>query len=117
MKCEETPQMSFVDLQLQRRKVNSDFFNRINAVMDWSALRSLIEPAYGKGFSPTDRPCYDCIVLFRTELMRVWYGLSDVEMEEQVNDRLSFSRFAGPGMDDEVPDSPRGQREYESGPT
>lgn len=39
------------------------------------------------------------------ELMRVWYGLSDGEIEEQVNDRLSFSRFAGLGMDDVVPDS------------
>ena len=45
------------------------------------------------------------MVLFRMELTRVWYGLSDGEVEEQVNDRLSFSRFAGLGMDDEVPDS------------
>ena len=37
--------------------------------------------------------------------MRMWYGLSDSEIEEQVNDRLSFSRFAGLGMDDTVPDS------------
>ena len=37
--------------------------------------------------------------------MRMWYGLSDGEIEEQVNDRLSFSRFAGLGMDDTAPDS------------
>ncbi len=65
----------------------------------------MIEPAYGKGTFPTGRLYYDCMVLFRMELMRVWYGLSDVEIEEQVNGRLSFSRFVGPGMDDEVPDS------------
>ena len=45
------------------------------------------------------------MVLFRMELMRTWYGLSDGEIEEQVNDRLSLSRFAGLGMDDTVPDS------------
>ena len=45
------------------------------------------------------------MVLFRMELMRMWYGLSDGEIEELVNDRLSFSRFAGLGMDDTVPDS------------
>ena len=39
------------------------------------------------------------------ELMRTWYGLSDGEIEEQVNDRLSFSRFADLGMADEIPDS------------
>ena len=105
MKREKTSQLSFGDLQLQRRKVKSEFFNQINAVIDWQPLRALIEPAYAKGFSQTGRPCYDCMVLFRIELMRVWYGLSDGEIEEQVNDRLSFSRFAGLGMDDEVPDS------------
>ena len=105
MKRERTQQMSFCDFQLQRRKVKSEFFNQINAVVDWQPLRALIEPAYAKGFSKTGRPCYDCMVLFRMELMRTWYGLSDGEIEEQVNDRLSFSRFAGLGMADEVPDS------------
>lgn len=105
MKREKTSQLSFGDLQVQKRKVKSEFFNQINAVMDWEPLRTLIEPAYAKGFSGTGRPCYDCMVLFRIELMRTWYGLSDGEIEEQVNDRLSFSRFAGLGMDDEVPDS------------
>lgn len=105
MKQEKTSQLSFGDLQMQRRKVKSEFFNQINAVIDWQPLRALIEPAYAKGFSPTGRPCYDCMVLFRIELMRMWYGISDGEIEEQVNDRLSFSRFAGLGMDDTVPDS------------
>lgn len=105
MKRERTSQLSFGDLQMQRRKVKSVFFNQINAVIDWYPLRRLIEPAYAKGFSTTGRPCYDSMVLFRMELMRVWYGLSDGEIEEQVNDRLSFSRFAGLGMDEEVPDS------------
>ena len=95
MKQEKTSQLSFGDLQMQRRKVKSEFFNQINAVIDWHPLRALIEAAYAKGFSPTGRPCHDCMVLFRMELMRVWYGLSDGETEEQVNDRLSFSRFAG----------------------
>ena len=99
MKHEKTSQLGFGDLQMQRRKVKSGFFNQINAVIDWHPLRALIEPPYAKGFSLTGHPCYDCMVLFRMELMRMWYGLSDGEIEEQVNDRLSFSRFAGLGMD------------------
>lgn len=105
MKREKTFQLSFGDLQLLRRKVKSEFFSQINAVIDRHPLRPLIEAAYDKGFSPTGRPCYDYMVLFCMELMCVWYGLSDGEVEEQVNDRLSFSRFAGLGMDDEVPGS------------
>ena len=45
------------------------------------------------------------MVLFKTVLLHTWYGLSDVEVEEQVNDRLSFNRFVGLGMEDAVPDS------------
>ena len=105
MKRLKSPQLSFGDLQLQRRKVKSEFFYQINSVIDWHPLRALLESCLGKGFSPTGRPCYDCMVLLRMELMRVWYGLSDGEIEEQVNDRLSFSRFAGLSMDEAVPDS------------
>ena len=105
MKREKTSQLGFGDLQMQRHKVKSELFTQINAVMDWHPLRRLIDPAYAKGESATGRPCYDCMVLFRMELMRVWYGLGDGGIEEQVNDRLSFSRFAGLGMDGDVPDS------------
>lgn len=37
--------------------------------------------------------------------MQTWYGLSDYEVEEQVNDRISFSRFVGISMDGSVPDN------------
>ena len=39
------------------------------------------------------------LFLFKIELLHTWYGLSDVEVEDQVNDLLSFSRFAGLGME------------------
>ena len=42
---------------------------------------------------------------FKADLLRTWYGLSDGEVEEQVNDRLSFNRFVGLGMEDAVPNS------------
>ena len=68
-------------------------------------FRAIIEVAYTKGYKFTGRPSYDNLVLFKIELLRTWYGLSDREVEEQVNDRLPFSRFAGLGMEDIVPDS------------
>lgn len=58
---------------MQKRKVKSEFFNQINAVMGCRPFRALIEPAYDNGLSQTGRPCYDCMVLFRMELTRVWY--------------------------------------------
>ena len=96
---------SFADIFLGQRKVKQTFFSQINTVIDWSPIRAIIEVAYTKGYNSTGRPCYDSLVLFKIELLRTWYGLSDGEVEDQVNDRLSFSRFAGLGMEDTVPDS------------
>ena len=96
---------SFADIFLGQRKVKQTFFSQINTVIDWAPIRAIIEAAYTKGYNSTGRPCYDCLVLFKIELLRTWYGLSDGEVEDQVNDRLSFSRFAGLGMEDTVPDS------------
>ena len=96
---------SFADLFLGQRKVKQTFFSQINAVIDWAPIRAIIEVAYTKSYKSTGRPSYDSLVLFKIELLRTWYGLSDGEVEDQVNDRLSFSRFAGLGMEDIVPDS------------
>ena len=96
---------SFADLSLGQRKVKQTFFSQINTVIDWAPIRAIIEVAYTKGYKSTGRPSYDSLVLFKIELLRTWYGLSDGEVEDQVNDRLSFSRFAGLDMEDIVPDS------------
>ena len=96
---------SFADLFLGQRKVKQTFFSQINTVIDWAPIRAIMEVAYTKGYKSTGRPSYDSLVLFKIELLRTWYGLSDGEVEDQVNDRLSFSRFAGLGMEDIVPDS------------
>ena len=37
--------------------------------------------AYTKGNKATVRPSYDSIVLFKTEFIRTWYGISDGEVE------------------------------------
>jgi len=105
MKQQSNTSMSFADMIMGRRKVKEVFFNQINKVIDWQPLRVIIEKVYTKGNSDTGRPSYDSLVLFRTELLRVWYGLSDGEVEDQVNDRISFSRFVGLSMEDDVPDS------------
>ena len=96
---------SFADVFLGHRKVKQTFFSQIDTIIDWNPVRGIIEIAYTKGYKSTGRPSYDSLVLFKIELLRTWYGLSDGEVEEQVNDRLFFSRFVGLGMEDTAPDS------------
>lgn len=96
---------SIADYIVGRRKVKQTFFNQINKIIDWQPIRDIIEKAYAKGRKHNGRPCHDSLVLFRIELLRTWYGLSDYEVENQVNDRLSFSTFAGICMDESCPDN------------
>ena len=68
---------SFADLFLGQRKVKQTFFSQINTVIDWAPIRAIIEEAYTKGYKSTGRPIYDSLVLFKIELLRTWYGMSD----------------------------------------
>lgn len=70
---------------------SSTFFSQIDKIIDWNPILGIIEIAYTKGNKATGRPSYDSLVLFKTKLLRTWYGLSDGEVEEQVNDRLAVS--------------------------
>jgi IS5 family transposase len=100
-----TADPGIVDLLISRRKVKETFFSQINALIDWKPIEQMLVRIYSKGKSHTGRQPYAPIVLFRIELMRVWFGLSDGEVEEQVNDRISFTRFAGIPFEQSVPDS------------
>ena len=45
-----------------------------------------------------------CLILFKGLVLQHMYNFSDVELEEQINDRSSFRRFVGLGVSDDVPD-------------
>jgi IS5 family transposase len=49
------------------------------------------------------RPNCDVILMFKILILQQWYGLSDLEIERQVADRLSFMAFLG--FPDPIPDS------------
>lgn len=104
MKNTNTTQVGFADLAVSKRKVKDEFFNQINTIIDWKPIAKYISKYYQKGESAIGRPSYEGIVLFKITLLQTWYGLSDYEVEEQVNDRISFSRFVGISMDEKSPD-------------
>lgn len=102
MKSEE--KQGFADYLVQRRKIKQDFFNQVNLIVDWRPISNIINKHYSKGASTVGRPSYDGLVLFKMSLLQTWYGLSDYEVEDRVNDSIAFSRFAGISLDDVVPD-------------
>jgi IS5 family transposase len=96
--------LGFADFMVEKRKIKQDFFNQVNLLVDWRLVSNIINKHYQKGESVTGRASYDGLVLFKMALLQTWYGLSDYEVEDRVNDSISFSRFVGISLDDNVPD-------------
>ena len=99
-----TSQLSFSAISVSKRKIKSEFFDQMNQLLDWGAIDKEIRKYYSKGFSVSGRPSYSGLLLFKMTLLQTWYGLSDYEVEEKVNDSLSFMKFVGLSLEDEVPD-------------
>ncbi|MCL2816390.1 MAG: IS5 family transposase [Oscillospiraceae bacterium] len=76
------------------------------APIKWDQFKRILDEAIpdktkeGKG----GRPPYDKLMMFKICLLQSWYGLSDEQLEFQINDRLSFQRFLGIDLSTKVPD-------------
>lgn len=97
--------VSFADLAVEHRTVQTPLFDRVNLIIDWKQIAKEISKYYQKGKSIDGRESYDGLILFKMLLLQNWYGLSDVDIEFSVRDRISFSKFCCIAMDETVPDS------------
>jgi IS5 family transposase len=80
-----------------------DRLAKIEPLIDWEAFRPIIRDLYDNRTPKGGRPNVDEVVMVKMLVLQQWYGLSDLELERQANDRLSFRRFLGfPG---EIPDA------------
>ncbi len=100
-----TGQPSFSSVIISGRKIKSQFFDQMNLLLDWTAIEAELNKHYHKGYSVAGRPSYSALLLFKMLLLQTWYGLSDYEVGERVNDSLSFMAFAGLSLEDPVPDN------------
>ena len=85
-------QGSFLDIFCSPSKVtkSSKFLEEIDSVMPWYRINKLLskwkDASTGrKGFNPE--------TMFRMSLLKDFYGLSDADTEELINDRISFRKF------------------------
>jgi IS5 family transposase len=83
----------------QERSRLSSVSNMIN----WNPFRPILEEMYGNKSEKGGRPNYDVIMMFKILILQKWYGLSDLEVERQMADRISFMAFLG--FPDPFPDS------------
>lgn len=104
MKIAKTPTLADSICDLRSRKIKKVFFTQINELIDWESVSFLIEEHYTKGKSAVGNPSYDGLLLFKMCLLQTWYGLSDYEVEDRVNDSISFGYFCGLTIDQVAPD-------------
>lgn len=77
--------------------------SRISDLVDWAPFRSILEEMYDNKSEKGGRPNCDVILMFKILILQQWYGLSDLEVERQMADRISFMAFLG--FPDPFPDS------------
>src|SRR3989344_5706451 len=63
----------------------------MNKLMDWDKFLAL----FPERKTSVVRPNYEKILMLKIMFLQGWYGLSDEEIEFQINDRLSFQQFLG----------------------
>lgn len=104
MKLQKSPTLADSVCDLRTRKIKSTFFSQINKIVDWTEIEEIINIDYSKGKSAVGKPSYEGLLLFKMCLLQNWYGLSDYEVEDRLNDSISFSYFCGMNIDEVAPD-------------
>jgi len=90
---ESAPSFLQVYTQVRRDHMKHSFLRQISACVDWRGIRALLNKKYRKNQNATGNPAYDALMMFKILLLQTWYGLSDYEVEERINDSLLFSEF------------------------
>jgi len=95
-----------VDIRLSKLSQLGDPLEKLSKGIDFELFRNILieklsKEAKGKG----GRPAYDYVMLFKILILQRYYNLSDEQVEYQINDRMSFMRFLGLTISDDIPDS------------
>jgi len=66
----------------------------------WRDVEALLMEHYETGTSKEGADAYPALMLLKALLLQEWFRIpSDPELENQINDRISFKRFLGLPLD------------------
>lgn len=79
--------------------------DRLQATIPWNDLVApiLALPEY-QAAAKGGRPAWPALTMLKCVLLAKWFGLSDPQLEECLQERLSFRRFVGLSLHDGTPD-------------
>lgn len=100
--------MTFADLALEsslKHNRSLKLMQKLDASINWSRVERILLSHYTVGTSGEGADAYPPLMLFKCMLLQKWFRInSDPELENQINDRLSFKRFLGLSFDRPSPD-------------
>lgn len=94
-------QQSFVEAFASVKLGRNHRLDQVSGLVKWSRFERRLRELEPDG---AGRPPFDPLVMFKALLLQQWYGLSDAQLEEALNDRVSFRRFLGLALDADAPD-------------
>jgi len=100
-------QLSFADLELSQSRKPSRIsikLDKINSLVDWDQVLELVQILDKTDAVIGGAPHRNLLTKVKMLFLQHLYNLSDPELEDQVNDRLSFQRFSGIDYTTTVPD-------------
>ena len=81
------------------------FLDGVGAMINWDRVAKLLRIGLGRSNETTvGVKSYPALRMFKILLLQQWYGLSDLETEYAILDRISFLRFAGFSLEESIPD-------------
>jgi len=95
----------FADIAYANRRRRVNFLDKIDELLDWKPIQKKLNKVLKRKPNSVGAQPYPALVMFKALLLQSWYNLSDVQIEDSLADRASFSVFAGLSLDHGVPDS------------
>ena len=96
--------MGFVDVMLAGGPRSTAMLKKLDAATPWEELAAPIYELPEYTNAGAGRPPWEPVVMLKCLMLAKWNNLSDPQLEEQLQDRISFRRFVGLSFADETPD-------------
>ncbi len=93
------------DFIVKKNRNKPTFLDGVSAMVNWKPVEKLLQRQLGRSVAVQAGPrAYPALLMLKILLLQQWYGLSDLETEAALLDRISFVRFTGLSLEDSVPD-------------
>ena len=92
--------------RLKKLSKLGDQLEKLNQVINWMIFEPILKGVFAKEAKGAGgRPPYNYVMMLKILILQRIYNISDDQTEFQINDRMSFMRFLGLGLDETVPDA------------